>query len=62
MALRLARRRSTITLAAIAALAISGRAQTRTQRPPPPVAQLATDLRAITAMPGVTRGLWGVVA
>jgi D-alanyl-D-alanine carboxypeptidase/D-alanyl-D-alanine-endopeptidase (penicillin-binding protein 4) len=62
MALRPARRRSTITFAAIAALAVSGQAQTRTQRPQPAVAQLASDLRAITAMPGVKRGLWGVVA
>ena len=62
MALRLARRRCSITLAAIVALAVSGQAQTRTQRPQTPLGQLATDLRAVTAMPGVKRGLWGVVA
>jgi len=62
MALRLARRRGSLTLAAILALVASGAAQGQAQRPQPPLRQLATDLRAITAMPGVKRGLWGVVA
>jgi D-alanyl-D-alanine carboxypeptidase/D-alanyl-D-alanine-endopeptidase (penicillin-binding protein 4) len=57
MALRPARRHATVTLAALVVLAASGQAQVR---PAPPLRQLAADLRAITSMPGVKRGLWGV--
>lgn len=62
MALRLAWRHGMVTVAALVALAASGRAQVPAQRPQPPLRQLAADLRAVTGMPGVKRALWGVVA
>jgi D-alanyl-D-alanine carboxypeptidase/D-alanyl-D-alanine-endopeptidase (penicillin-binding protein 4) len=59
MALRPGRRRGSITLAAIVALVATAQAQVRQ---PPPLRRLAADLRQLTTMPGVKRGLWGIAA
>jgi D-alanyl-D-alanine carboxypeptidase/D-alanyl-D-alanine-endopeptidase (penicillin-binding protein 4) len=71
MALRLAWRRAVIVVAASAALGVSSHAQQAPRSSPAPataprpqnaIRTLATDIRALTAMPGVQRGLWGIAA
>ena len=73
MELTLAWRRAVMVVAASAAVATSGQARQPAvlpsppepvvqTRPQPPLRRLAADVRELTAMPGVKRGLWGVMA
>ncbi len=73
MELTLAWRRAMMVVAASAAVASSGQARQVSAlpsppsppaqtRPQPPLRRLVADIRELTAMPGVKRGLWGVMA
>ena len=73
MELTLAWRRAMMVVAASAVLASSGQARQVAALPfppsppaqarlQPPLRRLAADVRELTAMPGVKRGLWGVMA
>ena len=73
MELTLGWRRGLMVVAASAAVVSSGQARQAATlpsppspvaqtRPQPPLRRLAADIRELTAMPGVKRGLWGVMA